>query len=292
MTQPHASEPEIDFTSAHVVLFGETEEWFDTVLSWTAATPLARLSPCHDLPDLDRVCRSLAPTLVLIKASSHSPAFIEAVAAADGLGACRILILAASSPEREVLLPAASRLFLAGERLTPHALEAQLVAALTAEPAAEGRLRLADFLALGWTMGLSAALLLKLESKGKALVELKEGETVAYRSQVGDGEPPLLAALASPVLDARRTFLESSHLRRNIELPTIELLAGHISSKAAAVDEGPVAESFQDLFAAGLAASLGRDYAAAAKAFERALAIQPDDPRARFNLERVRRLVK
>ena len=54
---------------------------------------------------------------------------------------------------------------------------------------------------------------------------------------------------------------------------------------------GPVAGTFEEHLARGLEAALARSYERAARAFEKALELEPDDSRAAFNLARVRRLL-
>ncbi len=51
----------------------------------------------------------------------------------------------------------------------------------------------------------------------------------------------------------------------------------------------PVAARFEDLLSEGIEAALFRDYARAARAFEGALELRPNDPRVKHNLDRIRR---
>ncbi len=59
--------------------------------------------------------------------------------------------------------------------------------------------------------------------------------------------------------------------------------------EAPAAVEDPVADRFDSLFSAGLEAALARDYPRAARAFEEALELRPNEPRVKHNLDRVRR---
>jgi hypothetical protein len=95
------------------------------------------------------------------------------------------------------------------------------------------------------------------------------------------------------VLDTMRSDLEEARAKAKKAAPPANARQTSVpetpQAPPKAISPSPVEESFEGLLSEGIQASLARDYPRAGKAFRAALALRPNDVRARHNLDRIRR---
>lgn len=110
-------------------------------------------------------------------------------------------------------------------------------------------------------------------------------ETVPDRPSQVDTHPFIDATEIRAVTRRRSTEPPAASTATSAAPPTVDPVSAGPQTPPAATTEAEFAAHFD----AGLEAALARDYPRAIAAFEAALAVEPDDTRARFNLERIRK---
>ena len=173
--------------------------------------------------------------------------------------------------------------------------------------------RLADYLVCAMACLRSVCLEVSLKNGSDCLFEFVGGDLWNVYSDGAEGPSALKEIVQETVVGAQVRKLQMIPGERQIfetgvsplgpgsaeddeEFSTNELTLSDVVSDLKANGDWPIADKkttevidFDQLLTQGIKASLARDYELAVDLFQKACALRPDDPRAKFNLEQVQR---
>ncbi len=275
---------------------------------------------------LDDASQSLTenfPDVILLETELGDRSGLEMLALADSLQLrAPALVLRPSRGWRRPPFPLSPLLSIYSLDAEEHAWRAPIDEALaSAKGAAEGPMfRLTDYVQLAVSGEQSVALHGRLPGADDVLLEIVGGDVWNVYSGDTEGETALLSALPAAPRDVGVSWLRSVPRQRQIRGSGWDLLvecerklSGAEQKQPAAAGTRPISfdelrtmveeetavsaepaddggsESFDELLERGFAAALARDYESAVGAFEKALELEPEDARVKFNLDRVRR---
>ncbi len=168
-------------------------------------------------------------------------------------------------------------------------------------PSQRRAFHLTDYLQLAELARRSVVLTIETEAEITGIVEVVEG--AIWNARLGDlAAGAALEALLDDSLKISVSPLDREPSRRNVWSTTSRFLLerakkqdeqdnGGVEESGDLLEEvaDPTGEPFAKAFNQGLRAGVRGDLEAAAAAFEQALELRPEDSRARFNLDRIRR---
>lgn len=275
------------------------------------------LSGCSEIDTAVNTLAETPPRVLLIDLGRVGCRGLELLCSLEALE-LRIPVLAlASDATAAPPLGFSPLLTVVSADLTAEELRTAVIRQVEAAPHDGPLFRIADYLQLANLFGQSMELRTRCGRGRLGQVEIVGGDFWNVYASTGQKDLEGEEALACMLFESPQ-WLEASPLRtlperrqiRGDGAAVLERASGRpgrtnlrLLSGGRAAGGGPEAEPaasgpeppepgdrFEALFEAGLAAALARDYAGARERFQQALGLKPDDPRVRYNLDRLQGL--